>query len=347
MKIQDATRLKRAILLGARVANNPTLYLTRGYANFELGNYAAANADYSQFLEKTNASFSVTDFSIGFAKGLPQGVYDSGKSSLLFLSDFIGHPIQTSKQVFDSLTQLAVLIKNDEFGVVAEVLSPELHQLVVQWDTLPSETRGELAGYAVGKLGTDLLAPGAAAKIASQSISSAKELVAICKNLQIAQEALVLETAAGIGVPVKIAEVVQNGQTVAFLGEELGFTAQEIGQLKKVGKLEQTIDSACESWLAKSPSEAYLAAKNGGKHADLIPKFSEKPIKEIEKSIRSYEKLITEHQDKIANPLKHYPHWNTLDPRRQDALINKRWPAEIQCYTEQKDVLQTLLDQRK
>ena len=64
-------------------------------------------------------------------------------------------------------------------------------------------------------------------------------------------------------------------------------------------------------------------------------------------SIRSYEKLITEHQDKIANPLKHYPHWNTLDPRRQDALINKRWPAEIQCYTEQKDVLQTLLDQRK
>ncbi len=273
----------QAIILDA---NNPTLYLTRGYANFELGNYAAANADYSQFLEKTNASFSVTDFSIGFAKGLPQGVYDSGKSSLLFLSDFIGHPIQTSKQVFDSLTQLAVLIKNDEFGVVAEVLSPELHQLVVQWDTLPSETRGELAGYAVGKLGTDLLAPGAAAKIASQSISSAKELVAICKNLQIAQEALVLETAAGIGVPVKIAEVVQNGQTVAFLGEELGFTAQEIGQLKKVGKLEQTIDSACESWLAKSPSEAYLAAKNGGKHARIITEFGDKPIKEIQKRFR-------------------------------------------------------------
>ncbi len=68
---------------------------------------------------------------------------------------------------------------------------------------------------------------------------------------------------------------------------------------------------------------------------------------DIEKSIRSYEKLITEHQDKIANPLKHYLHWNTLDSRRQDALINKRWPAEIQCYTEQKDILQTILDQRR
>ncbi len=324
-----------------------TLYLTRGYANFELGNYAAANVDYSQFLEKTNASFSVTDFSIGFAKGLPQGVYDSGKSSLLFLSDFIGHPIQTSKQVFDSLTQLAVLIKNDEFEVVAEVLSPELHQLVVQWDTLPSETRGELAGYAVGKLGTDLLAPGAAAKIASQSISSAKELVAICKNLQIAQEALVLETVSEIGVHVKIAEVVQNGQTVAFLGEELGLTAQEIGQLKKVGKLEQTIDSACESWLAKSPSEAYLAAKNGGKHARIITEFGDKPIKEIQKSVRSYEKLIIEHKDKIDNPAKYCPDWENFHPNRKKALVEKVWPNEIQCYTEQMEILQTILNQKK
>ena len=333
----------QAIILDA---NNPTLYLTRGYANFELGNYAAANADYSQFLEKTNASFSVTDFSIGFAKGLPQGVYDSGKSSLLFLSDFIGHPIQTSKQVFDSLTQLAVLIKNDEFGVVAEVLSPELHQLVVQWDTLPSETRGELAGYAVGKLGTDLLAPGAAAKIASQSISSAKELVAICKNLQIAQEALVLETTAGIQNTIKIVEIVRSGQTMMILGEDVGFSVREIAQLKQAGKLEDAINSGLEKLIAQSESEVFQTAINHNKHVKMVRDYLDKPAKEVQKGIHSYEKQIALHKDKIENPTKHYPDWDKLDPRQREALINKKWPTEIKMYEEQKNILQSILNER-
>lgn len=108
----------------------------------------------------------------------------------------------------------------------------------------------------------------------------------------------------------------------------------------------QSIDPL-QSWVAKSPSEAYIAAKNGGRHADLIPKFSEKPIKEIEKSIRSYEKLIDEHKDKIANPSKYCQDWDNFHPNRKKALIEKVWPTEIQCYTEQKDILKTILDQRQ
>jgi tetratricopeptide (TPR) repeat protein len=225
---------------------NPILYLERGIANFELGNYEQSIADYPQFVDKKAEPFSVTDFSLGFAKGVPKGAYESGKGALLFLSDFITHPVQTSRQVVDSISQLATLVRNDEFGIVAEALSPELHQLVTQWDNLPSGTRGELAGYAVGKLGTDLLAPGAVVKIASKSTASAKELIAVCKNLQIAQEALVLETAAGIGVPVKVGEIVEMGKRTVNLGEELGFTAQEMGQLQKAGKLESAVSSACE-----------------------------------------------------------------------------------------------------
>jgi tetratricopeptide (TPR) repeat protein len=221
--------------------NNSTLYLERGIANFELGNYENSLADYSQYIEKKGEPFSVTDFSLGFAKGVPKGVYESGKGSLLFLSEFITHPVQTSKQIVDSLSQLVTLVKNDEFGVVAEVLSPELHQLITQWETLPSETRGELAGYAVGKVGTDLLAPGAIAKITSKCVNSAKELAAICKNIQIARETLILETASGIGVPARVSEIVEMGKKTASLGEELGFTAQEMGQLQKAARLEPTI----------------------------------------------------------------------------------------------------------
>ncbi|MDE3046504.1 MAG: tetratricopeptide repeat protein [Verrucomicrobiota bacterium] len=236
--------------------NNPTLYLERGIANFELGNYESSITDYSQYIEKKGEPLSITDFSVGFAKGVPKGVYESGKGALLFLSDFITHPVQTSKQVVDSLSQLATLVKNDEFGVVAEALSPELHQLVTHWDTLPSESRGELAGYAVGKLGTDLMAPGAVAKIASKSVNSAKELVAICKNLQIAQETLLLETASGIGIPAKISEIVEMGKKTATLGEELGFTTQEIAQLQKAGKLDTTVAKACEH-LSPSMKESF------------------------------------------------------------------------------------------
>lgn len=84
-------------------------------------------------------------------------------------------------------------------------------------------------------------------------------------------------------------EIVSAGRQTAFLGEELGFTAQDMGQLQKVGKLEHAIDSACESWLAKSPSEAYIAAKNGGKHARLIELYEERSAKEIQKGITSLE----------------------------------------------------------
>jgi hypothetical protein len=69
----------------------------------------------------------------------------------------------------------------------------------------------------------------------------AQELIAIAKNIQIAQEALILETAAGIGSSAKIAEVVEAGQKVAFLADELGFTAAEMGQLKQAGQLETTV----------------------------------------------------------------------------------------------------------
>lgn len=331
--------------------SNPIPYLERGIAHFGLGQYDRSLEDYTQFTSQNQAQkpnlLSVSEFSLGFAKGLPKGVYESGEGLFLFMANFVKHPIQTSGQIVDSVSTLVDLVRKDEWGVVAESLSPEVHELVTQWDTLPSDKRGELAGYAVGKHGADILVPGALAKVASKCVKSAQELAAVCKNFQIAQETLVLETAAGIGDAAKVAEVVRNGQSMAFLGEELGFTTQEMGQLQKLGKLEQAIDGACESWLAKSPSEAYIAAKSGGKHARIITEFDAKPAKEIQKSIRSYEKLITEHKDKIVNPSKYCPDWDTFHPNRQKALVEKIWPTEIQCYTEQMDILQTILNQRQ
>ncbi|MFI5334208.1 MAG: tetratricopeptide repeat protein [Chlamydiales bacterium] len=328
---------------------NPIPYLERGIAHFGLGEYDRSIADYNKFLFQAKKTYplSIPDFSLGFAKGLPKGIYESGRGILILLSDIVTHPVQTGGQIWEALTLLSDLARSGEWKTLSEVLAPEIHQLVIEWDTLPSTKRGELAGYAFGKYGADILIPGALAKATARGFKAAEELAAICRGLQTAEKTLLLESAAGLGNGAKVAEVVRAKQTTAFLAEEFGFSAKEMLQLKQAGKLEGAIDSACESWLAKSPSEAYIAAKNGGRHADLIPKFSEKPIKEIEKSIRSYEKLIVEHQDKIVNPSKYCPDWDNFHPNRQKALIEKIWPAEIQCYTEQKDVLTTILNQKQ
>jgi len=98
---------------------------------------------------------------------------------------------------------------------------------------------------------------------------------------------ILLEAAAEVGNGAKFGEILNAGRKTAFLGEELGFTAKEMGQLQKVGKLEGAIDSACESWLAKSPSEAYIAAKNGGKHARLIEAYGGRLPKEVQKGSKS------------------------------------------------------------
>ena len=66
------------------------------------------------------------------------------------------------------------------------------------------------------------MAPGAISKVASKSLNSAKELASICKNIQLAQETLILETASGIGIPAKVSEIVEMAKNTANLGEELG-----------------------------------------------------------------------------------------------------------------------------
>ena len=96
----------------------------------------------------------------------------------------------------------------------------------------------------------------------------------------------------------------------------------------------------------KPLTQAYINARNGIKHVKTLKDYSTKPNREIEKGIRSFEKQISKHKDKITNPSKAIPHWNKLDVRQQKALINKKWPSEIKGFEEQRDILQSILDER-
>jgi hypothetical protein len=218
--------------------NNPSSYLGRGVAHFELGAYEESIADYKCYVSQTKAPFSVTDFSVGFAKGLPKGIYDSGEGILQFVADLACHPVQTGEKVYDSLSALSSLAKSGEWNQIGEALSPELHQLISEWDTLSSSEKGELSGYAFGKHGADILLPGGAAKIAAKGTTAVKELGAICKNLQSAEKILVLEAAAaGSTAGIDVVKVIQNSKV--SMAEKLGFNSNEITQLEKITNVER------------------------------------------------------------------------------------------------------------
>jgi RHS repeat-associated protein len=91
---------------------------------------------------------------------------------------------------------------------------------------------------------------------------------------------------------------------------------------------------------------AFEEAATGGKHAGLLDNYRGRSAEEISKGIRSFEKQIAEHQEKIMNPAKGIPEWSTLDARQQNALVNSKWPSDIQRLREQADVLRGLLGEK-
>lgn len=65
--------------------------------------------------------------------------------------------------------------------------------------------------------------------------------------------------------------------------------------------------------------------KRGGKRADSI---KNKKTSSLNKSIKGFNRTITEHKDKIANPRKYAPEYDSLDTRRQRGMI-RFWEKEI------------------
>ena len=330
---------------------DPALYLERGKVCFESGAYEQSLQDYQQFVTlspEPSEPFSTSEFSLGFARGLHKGVYDSGEGLLLFLSDFVKHPIHTSKQIIDSVSTLIALVRQDEWGVIAEALSPELRQLVTEWDSLPSEKRGELTGYAVGKLGGDILLPGALVKVASKSIKVAEELVVVCKNIQFAQETLVLEAAAGIGSSSKIAEIVEAGQKTGQLANNLGYSGSELGALKKVGKLEETVTNFAEAVhkdpVLKASLELFSKAEKFLEPYCKIPKpesevrvlIESTGIKTLPRPVGIPENYLVMVSNKGAGMLYVHPTNNQFSVRVMPGKPHSPFPGQQKPYVIQK-----------
>jgi hypothetical protein len=89
---------------------------------------------------------------------------------------------------------------------------------------------------------------------------------------------------------------------------------------------------------------AFEIARAGGRNDGLYRRFQNARRQEIEKSIRSYQKRIAEHEAKIADPDAHL-RADCTERHRRD-LIERYWPDEIADYLEQIAVMRGILAER-
>ncbi len=182
-------------------------------------------------------AFEVTkDFCKGYTEGIIQGVKDSGSGWKYLATEFVKHPLDTTDQVINAFRDLSNLVLTDQWGELSEALSPEGYKLATEWNSLSADERGLLAGYAIGKGGTDIFIPGAAAKLASKGLKGANKLLNISNSLQKVEGALALEGAA-IERGVKISEAIMANHEIVQAAEKLGLNAQGALNLKQALKL--------------------------------------------------------------------------------------------------------------
>jgi hypothetical protein len=138
-------------------------------------------------------------------------------------------------------------------------------------------------------------------------------------------------------------------ETAALGASEMSFGLAQVGQVSSVaveeGNLVISLAPTAVAMTTGRPGSgggSWDIAEAGGRHAGFLRNYEGKPPDELRRGIDSLKKQIAEHQDKIANPEKHIPGWKSLDPRQQKALVEKKWPSDIQRQTEQLEILEEL-----
>ena len=91
---------------------------------------------------------------------------------------------------------------------------------------------------------------------------------------------------------------------------------------------------------------SFLKAMLGGEHKGHYARYKNISDNELLKGIKSYDKQIKLHYDKIKNPESYIENWNTLDPREREALLNEKWNDDIRRLSQQKEIFECILKNR-
>ena len=94
------------------------------------------------------------------------------------------------------------------------------------------------------------------------------------------------------------------------------------------------------------PAEnAYELAKARKLQGDTYKNYLHRPEGALKRSIRSLQRSIEEHCNKIADPQSYDSAWHTYPKDRQRRVL-RRWKGEIKTFTEQKDIFEGILKNR-
>ncbi|HEX4839981.1 MAG TPA: hypothetical protein VFU89_06030 [Rhabdochlamydiaceae bacterium] len=138
-------------------------YFERAIAYFETGYFDQSLQDYLKsdrkfkFLEETDL-LDVKDFGAGLVKGGLQGFYESANAFLPSICNSVSgvghfvwmtiqHPINTPKQLVVDTMKLCEYLRSCDKAELAQLLVPEMYELIVNWSNLQYARRGELMGY--------------------------------------------------------------------------------------------------------------------------------------------------------------------------------------------------------
>jgi len=114
-------------------------------------------------------------------------------------------------------------------------------------------------------------------------------------------------------------------------------------QWKRVGDILTATGNPIEATV----SNTYEVAKaEGAPHHGWLKQYEKLPDHLIQKSIRSIQKQIQEHEAWIKNPTLKLGDVNQVDPRALSDYIHHKWPSDIQRQKEQLSILQGILEAR-
>lgn len=117
--------------------------------------------------------------------------------------------------------------------------------------------------------------------------------------------------------------------------------------IKGISKAEEASATLASKIIKRKPSEGpYEAAIQGVRHVRFLKEYRNVSNKELKKAIKSFDKQINRHNEKIKNPEKAYPDFRNLDQRHQKDLLEKKWPSDIKRLEEQKEIVRRILDER-
>ncbi len=90
---------------------------------------------------------------------------------------------------------------------------------------------------------------------------------------------------------------------------------------------------------------AYEIAKAGGRHAGLLQIYQGKSAGEIERALRSYERQVDLHRQKLMNPKQFVRDWARKSAHVREGLL-RHWQEDLTRNQELAEVMRGLLHER-